>query len=111
MSHNYNYDLAVLKILLGEKLIPYIGILGPLKKYQKMLNELKQEGFDLQPEDLNNLFSPVGLEIGAETQAEIGLSILAEVQSVLTGKGAVSLREKSSPIHDKKDNQFKKIHI
>jgi xanthine/CO dehydrogenase XdhC/CoxF family maturation factor len=111
MSHNYNYDLAVLKMLLGEKLIPYIGILGPLKKYQRMLNELKQEGFDLQPEELNNIFSPVGLEIGAETPAEIGLSILAEIQAVLTGKGAIPLREKSSPIHEKKDNQFKKIQI
>ena len=33
MSHNYNYDLAVLKLLLAQKMIPYIGILGPLKKY------------------------------------------------------------------------------
>jgi len=103
MSHNYNYDLAVLKLLLAQKMIPYIGILGPLKKYQRMLTELG--------EDVNNIYAPVGLEIGAETPAEIGLSILAEIQSVLTGKNARSLREKSSPIHEKKDNQFKQIYI
>ncbi|MGM0934649.1 MAG: XdhC family protein [Bacteroidota bacterium] len=111
MSHNYNYDLAVLKLLLGEKMIPYIGILGPLKKYQRMLGELEEEGFDLKKEDVNNIYAPVGLEIGAETPAEIGLSILAEIQSVLTGKTARSLREKSSPIHEKKENQFKQIQI
>ena len=111
MSHNYNYDLAVLKLLLAQKMIPYIGILGPLKKYQRMLTELGEEGFDLKWEDVNNIYAPVGLEIGAETPAEIGLSILAEIQSVLTGKNARSLREKSSPIHEKKDNQFKQIHI
>ena len=111
MSHNYNYDLAVLKLLLAQKMIPYIGILGPLKKYQRMLTELGEEGFDLKREDVNNIYAPVGLEIGAETPAEIGLSILAEIQSVLTGKNARSLREKSSPIHEKKDNQFKQIYI
>lgn len=110
MSHNYNYDLAVLKLLLAEN-IPYIGILGPLKKYQRMLGDLKQEGFDLNQGDLDKIYAPVGLEIGAETPAEIGLSILAEIQSVLAGKSAKSLREKSTPIHEKKDNQFKQIQI
>ncbi len=111
MSHNYNYDLAVLKLLLAEKMIPYIGILGPLKKYQRMLKELGEEGLNLEQEYLKKIYAPVGLEIGAETPAEIGLSILAEIQSVLTGNNARSLREKSSPIHEKKENQFKQIQI
>lgn len=111
MSHNYNYDLAVLKLLLAEKMIRYIGILGPLKKYQRMLKELEEQEFDFTTEDLNRIFAPVGLEIGAETPAEIGLSILAEIQSVLSGKPARSLREKSTPIHEKKESQFKQIEI
>lgn len=111
MSHNYNYDLAVLKLLLVEKMIPYLGILGPLKKYQRMLTDLEEDGFNLKQEDVNNIYAPVGLEIGAETPAEIALSILAEIQSVLTGKNARSLREKSTPIHEKKENQFKQIQI
>lgn len=111
MSHNYNYDMAVLKLLLAEKTIPYIGILGPLKKYQRMLNDLEVEGFDLTTEELKKIYAPVGLEIGAETPAEIGLSILAEIQSVLMGKTARSLKEKTTPIHEKKENQFKQVHI
>ena len=111
MSHNYNYDLAVLKLLLAEEKIPYIGILGPLKKYHRMQNDLEAEGIELSEENGNKIHAPVGLEIGAETPAEIGLSILTEIQSVLTQTGARPLREKSEPIHEKKNNHFKEIKV
>lgn len=111
MSHNYNYDLAVLKLLLDQQEVPYIGILGPRKKYERMLEELEEEGFQLNLEILSRIYAPVGLEIGAETPAEIGLSILAEIQAVLSGKNARSLREKDAPIHEKKDNRFKKVRV
>lgn len=111
MSHNYNYDLSVLKLLLGKQEIPYIGILGPLKKYNQMLNELAGQGLEVTKDDLNKVHAPVGLEIGAETPAEIGLSVLAEIQSVLTNKNARPLKQKTGPIHDKKESQFQKISI
>lgn len=111
MSHNYNYDLSVLKLLLGNSESPYIGILGPLNKYDRMLNELADEGIEVSKGDLAKIHAPVGLEIGAETPAEIGLSILAEIQSVLTNKGARPLKHKTEPIHDTKSNQFQKISI
>lgn len=111
MSHNYNYDLSVLKLLLGNPETPYIGILGPLKKYERMLNELADEGIEVSKEDLAKIHAPVGLEIGAETPAEIGLSVLAEIQSVLTDKEARPLKQKTEPIHDTKQNQFQKITL
>jgi len=111
MSHNYNYDLAVLKLLLGRSEIPYIGILGPLKKYNRMLNELVDDGIEVSKGDLNKIHAPVGLEIGAETPAEIGLSVLAEIQSELKNKNARPLKQKTEPIHDKEVNQFQKISI
>ncbi|CAM4314295.1 XdhC family protein [Gillisia hiemivivida] len=111
MSHNYNYDLAVLKLLLTEDQIPYIGILGPLKKYERMQNDLENEGIELSKENRNKIHAPIGLEIGAETPAEIGLSILSEIQSVLTQTSARPLREKSEPIHEKKNNHFKEIKV
>ena len=109
MSHNYKYDLAVLKLLLAEDQIPYIGILGPMKKYQRMQNDLNTEGFYISEEFKKRMHAPIGLEIGAETPAEIGLSILAEIQSVLTQTSARPLRERSEPIHEKSENRFKKI--
>ena len=111
MSHNYNYDLAVLKLLFAEDKIPYIGILGPFKKYQRMQNDLMTEGFDLTEEIKNKIHAPIGLEIGAETPAEIGLSILAEIQSVLTRTSARPLKLKSEPIHEKKNNRFKELEV
>lgn len=111
MSHNYNYDLAVLKLLLAEDQIPYIGILGPLKKYERMQNDLESEGIELSEENRNKIHAPIGLEIGAETPSEIGLSILSEIQSVLTQTSGRPLREKSEPIHEKKNNNFKEIKV
>jgi xanthine/CO dehydrogenase XdhC/CoxF family maturation factor len=85
MTHNYNYDLAVLRqlILLNAR---YIGILGSRNKLRRMIEELSAEGIDANKE-LSNVYSPVGLDIGAETPEEIALSIMAEIQAVLSGKG------------------------
>lgn len=109
MTHNYQYDLAVLKILLNEKAQPYVGILGPKKKFQRMLNELKADGHRVSEESLKRIYAPVGLNLGAETPAEIGLSILAEIQAVLTDSSANFLRENSGPIHQKKNNEFQTV--
>ena len=111
MSHNYNYDLAVLGLLLDQPQLFYIGILGPLKKYNRMLDDLEQKGLQISQRDLAKIHAPVGLEIGAETPAEIGLSILAEIQSVLKGKQARPLKHRSTPIHDKEGTEFQKINI
>ena len=101
MSHNYNYDLAVLKLLLNKRAVPYIGILGPLKKWERMKNDLDHAGIQISNVDEDRIHAPIGLELGAETPAEIGLSILAEIQAVLTASSAKSLKYKNSPIHER----------
>lgn len=103
MTHNYNYDLAMLKALLQRKLT-YIGILGPKKKLDRMLDELRDEGIQLSPDQMNTIYGPVGLEIGAETAEEIALSIISEIKSVLSGKPGGSLRNKQDVIHSRSDN-------
>lgn len=111
MSHNYNYDLDVLKLLLEQTEIPYIGILGPNKKFRRMLDDLKSEGIELTEQQSDRVFAPVGLDVGAETPAEIGLSILSEIQTVLTGTDASHLREREGPIHKNKNETFKKVQL
>ncbi len=98
MTHNYNYDLALLKKLLPLGL-PYIGSLGPKRKLERMLNELAEEGIPLSKEQQNSLYGPVGLDIGAESPEEIALSIVSEIKAVLSGKKGSPLREKREPIH------------
>jgi xanthine dehydrogenase accessory factor len=98
MTHNYNYDLSMLRTLLARK-VKYIGMLGPKKKLDRMLDELCNDGMELTKEQLNSIYGPVGLEIGAETAEEIALSIIAEIRAVLSGKSGRSLRQKQDMIH------------
>ncbi|MDP4285362.1 MAG: XdhC family protein [Bacteroidota bacterium] len=100
MTHNYNYDKAMLKALLMHK-VRYIGVLGPKKKLDRMLDELHDEGMSFSKEQLNSIYGPVGLEIGSETAEEIAISIIAEIKAVLTGKTGVSLRNKQDVIHSR----------
>lgn len=102
MTHNYNYDLAMLKILLQYK-VAYIGLLGPKKKLDRMLNELRDHGIEVTNEQLNVIYGPAGLEIGAETAEEIALSIIAEIKAVISGKPGGSLRNKRDAIHSGTD--------
>ena len=98
MTHNYNYDMAMLSELIKRK-VAYVGMLGPKKKLDRILNELKENGPGITKEQLSKLYGPVGLEIGAETSEEIALSVLAEIKAVLAGKQGQSLRNKSDAIH------------
>lgn len=100
MTHNYPYDLAVFRLLLQRPDIPYIGILGPRKKYLRMLDDLGREGIQLSPEQEARVFAPVGLDLGAENAAEIGLSVLSEIQAVLSHANGGHLRNLPGPIHD-----------
>ncbi len=100
LTHNYNYDLAMLKVLL-ERNVTYIGLLGPKKKLKSMLDELKDTGMEITEKQLNSIYSPVGLEIGAETAEEIALSIISEIKAVFAGKKGMSLRESNDFIHSR----------
>jgi xanthine dehydrogenase accessory factor len=97
MTHNYNYDLALLEQLV-KKEISYIGVLGPKKKFNRLMEELLLHAGqdDIQTD---NLYSPVGLDIGAETAEEIALSVIAEIKAVLSEKHGHFLRDKTEPIH------------
>lgn len=106
MTHNYNYDLAMLKALLPLP-VPYIGMLGPRKKLDRMLQELREGGMDITDVMLQKVYGPAGLEIGAETAEEIALSIIAEIQAVLQGKEGGHLRQKKDVIHAR---NFTQIH-
>ena len=95
MTHNYNYDMAMLRQLLPLKL-PYVASLGPKKRLQRMLDELKEEGINVTSEQSESIFGPAGIDIGSENSDEIALSIIAEIQAVLNKKTVNSLRDKQA---------------
>ena len=98
ITHNYKYDLAVLKLLVQTN-CNYIGILGPKTKLNRMLDDLNNEGIQLTEEKLTTIYGPIGLDLGAETAEEIALSIVAEIKAVMSGKQGVSLKYKTEKIH------------
>ncbi|HEX8688158.1 MAG TPA: XdhC family protein, partial [Pyrinomonadaceae bacterium] len=100
MSHNYSHDLALLRFLLASP-ARYVGVMGPRKRTERMLGELAagDEAFRLGEEDRGRLYSPAGLDIGANSPAEIALSILAEMRAVLDGRRGGILRERRGSIH------------
>lgn len=98
MTHNYNYDIAMLKHLLPLGL-PYIGTLGPKSKLQRMMDELEEGGNTFSQEEAQSVYGPTGLDIGAETAEEIALSILSEIKMVMSKRNGSSLRKKETTIH------------
>jgi len=99
MTHHYVHDLPILRDLLVRKL-PYIGLLGPKKRAERILADLRSQGNVFAPAQLEHLHAPVGLDIGGETPEEVALSIVAEINSTLAGRDARPLRERERPIHE-----------
>jgi xanthine dehydrogenase accessory factor len=113
MSHNYEYDRDVLKKLIRSA-TPYIGILGPRKRFDKMMAEFSVQGISFTADDLQRIHSPVGLDIGAESPDEIALSIISEIQSKFSSRSGGFLKYHSGPIHhrDKHSDQvFKHVYL
>ena len=96
MTHDYNKDKELLPYLISQK-PGYLGMLGPKKRMIKMQKELG----DLDLSALKNFYSPVGLEIGAESPEEIALSISAEIVAAFRNKPGSSLKYKEGTIHER----------
>jgi xanthine dehydrogenase accessory factor len=100
MTHNYNYDIAALEQLIHTN-CNYIGVLGPKKKLERLIEELTEKGIKISDEVLQKIYGPVGLDVGAETSEEIALSILAEIKAVFSQRQGSSLRERDIEIHER----------
>jgi xanthine dehydrogenase accessory factor len=93
-SHNYGRDLVALQRLLPLNL-RYVGLIGPRKRRDQLLNDLLETGITIDA----GFFAPAGLDLGAESPEEIALAIVAEIQRVLASGSGLSLRERKMSIH------------
>lgn len=110
MTHNYNYDKAMMRALL-QRDVRYIGMLGPRKKLERMLDEFSKEGLKITESQLAGIHSPVGLDLGAETPEEIALSILSEVMAIISGRRGLSLHSNTGSIHARNELDFDEVMI
>jgi xanthine dehydrogenase accessory factor len=80
LTHDPKIDDPALIYALERKCF-YIGALGSKKTHARRLARLKAQGVD--ESTLARIHAPIGLEIGAQTPAEIALAILAEITAAL----------------------------
>lgn len=78
MSHHLVTDRIYLELLVDTR-IPYIGLLGPPARRQRLMRELGERGAALQ----DRLHGPAGLDIGGRGPASIAVSIVAEMHQQL----------------------------
>ncbi|MBM6939076.1 XdhC family protein [Pseudoflavonifractor phocaeensis] len=81
-GHAYDSD-CLARILRGK--YAYVGMIGSKVKVAAVMERMRALGFS--PKTLDGVHSPVGLAIGAQTPAEIGISILAEIIAVRAKRG------------------------
>lgn len=100
MAHDYKTDKENFKKLLKTN-APYIGLLGPRVRSEKIFNELKNEGIVFSEKDFERIFAPIGLDIGAVSPEEIALSLVAEIRAIFSKREGKSLRLRNTPIHER----------
>ncbi|NJB35639.1 XdhC family protein [Croceivirga sp. JEA036] len=98
MTHSYTKDLAYLLALL-ETNPAYLGLLGPTKRRNNLLNDVLERVPDVNPSFLELIKGPAGLDIGSETPQEICIAVMAEILSVIRNRDAQPLANKAGSIH------------
>jgi len=79
LTHSHSFDSVILGDVIGRQW-SYLGMIGSVRKKSHVFSKLESGGIDRNL--LNKVSTPVGLEIGAETPAEIAVSIVAEMIKV-----------------------------
>ncbi|XHX78312.1 MAG: XdhC family protein [Stenomitos frigidus ULC029] len=95
VTRGYQHDLAALRVLLPRSPV-YIGMMGSQKRVKTVVQALQQECIPgltpaLMTAQLEHLYAPIGLDLGALTPAEIAVSICAELISVYRGGSGQAL--------------------
>jgi xanthine dehydrogenase accessory factor len=98
MTHHYRFDRPLLAQLLTLEL-PYLGLLGPKLRGERLLADARADGVAPTTAALAGLRAPVGLDLGGDGPEAVALAILAEIQAVFAARDARPLRERQRAIH------------
>lgn len=79
VTRGHQYDEEVVEVVIDSD-AKYIGALGSETKIKTMNDNLKEKG--LTQEQLDKIYSPIGLKISGESPAEISVSIIAEILAI-----------------------------
>lgn len=90
VSRNYDIDREALAAALATSGAGYIGMIGSDRKVQRVFDQLRERG--VTEEKLKQVYAPLGLDIGADSPAEIAVSVVAEILAVLRQRDGAHLR-------------------
>src|SRR5438046_620090 len=79
LTHDDKFDVPALKAALATEAF-YVGALGSRRNQERRRERLLEVGVD--EDDLERISGPCGLDLGAESQPETAVSILAEIIAV-----------------------------
>ncbi|MET3904256.1 XdhC family protein [Paenarthrobacter sp. 4246] len=109
LTHDPKFDIPLLETALRFNLA-YVGAMGSRRSHQQRVDALLEAG--TPPESLERLHSPIGLDLGAVTPAEVAVAIVAEIvaergaaalehggSAARKTTGFPSLKDSTGPIH------------
>ncbi len=80
LTHDPKLDDPAIVAALNSKVF-YLGCLGSTRTHAKRVDRLRQAGFD--DTAIARIHAPIGLDIGAQTPAEIAVSVMAQITLTL----------------------------
>ena len=103
MSHNFVDDRLALDALLDTD-VPYVGLMGPRERFERMRDALADEGTRLSDDDFDRIATPVGLDLGGGEPMQVALSIVSEVLAASNGREGGRLSASEEPIHPRESS-------
>jgi len=91
VTRGHQLDEEALRCVLGRG-AGYIGMIGSRRRVREVIRHLHELGFS--QELTNEVYAPIGVDIGAETPAEIAVAIAAEIVNLRRGGRVVPLSRK-----------------
>lgn len=98
VTRGHKDDLNCVRTILKHP-YQYLGMIGSKSKIKTTYENLKKEG--VSQEELDTIYAPIGLKIGARTPAEIAVSILGEIIQVKNKKSTSFISREMANIKEK----------
>ncbi|HMJ00464.1 MAG TPA: XdhC family protein [Gaiellaceae bacterium] len=96
LTHEDRFDIPALRGALETDAF-YVGALGARRNQERRRERLLEAG--VEAEAIDRIAGPAGLDIGADTTAEVALSILAEILARRAGRSGGPLKDAKGRIH------------
>ena len=94
VSRNHEIDCEALAAAVEQSEAGYVGMIGSRRKVLDVFDRLRKRG--VSEEKLSRVYAPLGLDIGADSPAEIAVSCVAEILAVLRGRTAKHMQISSA---------------